>query len=129
MSRKDIKLNKQKRSAKKLYSKYTRYWINILGLHNWDIYVKYVNNILDASSSDAVANCLCDWRYLSMEISVDLERMQNFDKFSIEATALHELLHGVVNELQYDGIEHEERVVSELQKSFIAAIKEKEHER
>jgi len=100
---------------KKVTHKLLGKWKYNLFLNTW----KIDSNIRDYISGgndgySTVATCDADWRYFEATINFSYIKMKDMEEIEIEKVIIHELLHAVVNEMRYDGLEHEERVVSQL---------------
>jgi predicted SprT family Zn-dependent metalloprotease len=61
------------------------------------------------------ASCVASWQYFTATIDFSYVQLKDMEEREIEKIIIHELIHIVVNEMQEDGIEHEERVTSHLQ--------------
>ena len=104
--------------VKKTVRKHIKWWSRWLGLNYGRIDIRFVEFIKDAEGPDVVGTCNTDWRYQETVITFALHKMRDFDKECIEKTVVHELMHVFLNEMREDGIDHEERVATNLQKAF-----------
>ncbi len=55
-----------------------------------------------------------DWQYKLATLTFNVPLLAEMKDEDLERVVLHEQLHILVNEMREDGIDHEERVVSEL---------------
>lgn len=98
--------------------KYVKKWKAELRLWNYSIDTQvrtYIPNTAQTGIGNGVgANCTSDWRYLTANMDFSFDLMGDMEEADIEKIVLHEMLHICVNEMRYEGIEHEERVVTEL---------------
>lgn len=106
------------RQVKKIVRKQIKWWLHWLGLNYGRTDIRFVEFIKDVDGPDVVGKCDTDWRYHETTITFALHKMRNFDKERIEQTVVHELMHIFLNEMREDGIDHEERVATNLQKAF-----------
>lgn len=99
------------------------WWLTQLGLKWWKVTILYIDDIDTIHShfsEDVVMKCWADWRYMTATIEVNLLKLRTLEsKQEIESVIVHELCHILVNEMREDGIDHEERVVTTLQKAFM----------
>jgi len=115
----------KEKKAKKLARKYFCWWTHWLGLRYGEISLVFVDNIQtkynDGSigiSPEASASCDTNWRYQESTISVSKKWLTKLSKYDIEKMIVHELMHVLINEMREEGIDHEERVATNLQKAF-----------
>ena len=106
--------------VKRLLRKYCNWWIHWMGLEYWRVTVNFMsgkhkgrNGNLLAGKNDA------DWKYLEATIAFYPDAMRHLTKDAIERLVCHELVHTFLNEMRESGIDHEERVTSELTKAFM----------
>lgn len=100
-------------------------WLKPLGLLWWEVTVTYYDNpgeiaqrFYQGDDSWVVARVYADWRYGTIRLEINLSMFTDYDQEETERKIVHELVHAMVNEMQWDGIDHEERVVSTLTKAF-----------
>ena len=88
-----------------------------------DISLEFVEYIEDKGSSyidtDVAGECHTDWRYQETHVLLSMNKLRQFRKKTIEKVIVHELMHVFLNEMREEGIEHEERVATNLQKAFL----------
>ena len=111
---------------KKIIQKCLNEWTYRLGLRWWEITVtwykkpKAIRRYFGCKKYEMViARTFADWRYGTASIHVNLSAFDGMNDKKIESVVIHELCHVLVNELQSGGIDHEERVVTGLQKAFV----------
>jgi hypothetical protein len=111
----------KKKETKKLIVKYLDWWVQNTGLAYQKVKAVFVDFWEGGMSCDAM--CESNWQYMDSMITFNLTHMQGLSKEQIEETVVHELMHIFLNEMRADecteGIEHEERVASSLQKAFM----------
>jgi len=112
------------------------YWVKHLGLQSWTIDLIFQRNGFDTTEQDGekfYARTAALWEYMQMSIDWDMPMCSKLLKSSGEEgltnTVVHELMHGVVNEMHEIGsrkrepsdsdIKHEERVVTTLTNCFM----------
>ena len=105
--------------AKKLARKYFKWWIHSSGLGYGRTNLYFEEFIKDESGPDVVGLCKSDWRYQESHITLALHKLRNMDAEGIEEVVVHELIHIFLNEMREEGIDHEERVATNLQKAFM----------
>ena len=111
----------------KQIKKYSRerfaWWVHWLGLGYGDISLEFAEYVEDSESSwidkDVAGVCRTDWRYQETHIILAMNKFRELNKKSIEEVIVHELMHVFLNEMREDGIDHEERVATSLQKAFL----------
>ncbi len=69
------------------------------------------------------AICHTNWQYMEAKINVNSDVLEGLSNDDIEYAAVHELMHVFLNEMRYEGIDHEERVATMLARSFLLAGK------
>jgi hypothetical protein len=112
-----MKDKKIKRYARERFE----WWTHWLGLQYSDITLEFVDVIDEGNglvNLDQVGVCYSNWKYMESHIVLSMRKLRDFDKEQIEKTIVHELMHVMLNEMREDGIEHEERVATSLQKAF-----------
>ena len=121
-TKQDIVRNKK---VKKLARKYFKWWTHHLGLRYGSLsmcFVDYISNSkagLKYINPDQVGSCSTDWRYQETDITLAVNKLSELSKEDIEITIVHELMHVFLNEMREEGIDHEERVATNLQKAFM----------
>jgi hypothetical protein len=114
--------------AKEKIQKYFDIWTEQLGLRWWDITVHYFrepSEILENFRSDNNPDKLIPafvnsyWNYLKADIYINLPEFVGMEEEHIEEIVAHELCHVLVSEMHEEGMRHEERVATILQKAFI----------
>ena len=106
-------------------------WFALLQLQGWRVTCEYYHDHIPDShnSSDALvvpATSTSWWQYKTILIRWNMNQLTKETENSLDEMVCHELLHGVVSELQEwrddppNGIKHEERVVTELSHIILA---------
>jgi hypothetical protein len=110
--------DKEIRRVKKLVRKYLKYWVHILGLGFWRVDLCFIDCFEDRQ---VVAETTVEWKYLEIHITFSLVALCDFAEQRIERIVLHELCHGLINEMRsyHDDHDHEERVASQLANAFM----------
>jgi len=113
-----------------------KYWVDHLGLQSWTVDLIFQREGFDSNEQDGdkfYARTAALWEYMSMSIDWDmpmcLKLLKSGGKEGLTNTVVHELMHGVVNEMHELGsrkrepsdsdIKHEERVVTCLTNCFM----------
>ena len=106
--------------SKKRVTKYLKKWTYLLGLRWWQIYVCWSDDhdSFNRDGSTVVARTFSDWRYMTATVTFYLPAIKDKTDEELEMYVIHELCHVLVNEMREQGIDHEERVVTTLQKAF-----------
>lgn len=105
--------------VKKLIRKYFIYWVHWTGLGYWSIKANFKKGITPSSHGDDLGGCCwVDWRYFKAEIDFYPQALRSCSQQEIENVVIHELMHILINEMRETGIDHEERVVTGLQKAL-----------
>lgn len=99
---------------KNVTHKLLRKWKYLLFLNTWKIDSDIRDYINGKEGYQTIATCDADWRYFEATVHFSHMKMKDMEEIEIEKIIIHELLHAVVNEMEYNGMEHEERVVSHL---------------
>jgi hypothetical protein len=110
-------------------------WRAPLGLNAWRIETVYYDSKLpklrggksrrseDDDNAVVLMRTSVWWEYQVIHIAVNLLAISRLDARGLEATVVHELAHGLVNEMRHyscaDGVYHEERVVTMLANALI----------
>ena len=68
---------------------------------------------------DAGMTCTADWRYLHATIAINTEKTKGLDDEHLSWIVLHEFFHVFLNEMREPGIDHEERVATELANAIV----------
>lgn len=75
------------------------------------------------NNDDVVAaKMYVDWKYGTADLHINLPAFKGRKQWKIDRIIVHELVHALVNEMRYEGIEHEERVVTSLTKAFFWTV-------
>lgn len=102
--------------------KYFAWWSKWLGLNYGKVNLVFVDYIKDAGDTyiniGVAGKCEADWRYQESYVYLALNVLRDMDKHDIELVVVHELMHVMLNEMREEGIDHEERVATNLQKAF-----------
>ena len=106
-----------KAETKRLINKYFKWWTHWLGLGYQTVTAKFVDHWEGGLDCDAL--CETDWRYMESVITFNVSHLSGMDENTIEVTVVHELMHVFLNEMREQGIDHEERVATMLQKAFM----------
>lgn len=96
-----------------------RKWVGDLWIGQWDVKAVYEWNGIsnpEGVSSSPTAECRSNWKYMHATVRFDIPKMSELTPSEMEDVVVHELLHCVVNEMRDWDIDHEERVVSHLQR-------------
>jgi len=108
------------KKVEKFIRKYFKWWVHWLGLEYWivncyfeDDEINKGNGYLLAGSTDV------EWKYLHAYVTFYPKTMRHLSKSDIECAVVHELMHIFLNEMREEGIDHEERVATILQKAFM----------
>jgi len=123
----DKEFNKLKSKIHKIIDK----WSPMLGLKWWTVKIYYERvNCTDISRHDdgysrAGAQTHVQYPYKTAQIYFYLPDLKSLGKQELENLVIHELIHILVNEMRFfnEGIDHEERVVSDLTSAFIWTYK------
>lgn len=115
-----------KTKKEKLFSACIEKWCKKTWAGWWKVDVVYysANEFLkheDDAGIFTLAVCHTNWQYMEGKINVNSDVLEGMEKEDIEYSAVHELMHLFLNEMRYEGIEHEERVATMLARSFILA--------
>ena len=109
-----------------IIKRYLDKWLKPLGLLYWQIDVLYYDDAMEIKrqfkdDAEDITNAQVDsdWRYLRATIKFNLAAMAERTDDDIETTVVHELVHILVCETRTEGIDHEERVVTQLTKAFM----------
>ena len=111
-------------------------WVGNLGLKSWTINLTFERSGFDTTEQDGskfYARTATAWEYMDMSIEWDMpmcaKLLLTSGKDSLTDTVVHELMHGVVNEMHECGpkrreatdsdVKHEERVVTTLTNCFM----------
>lgn len=109
----------------KTIDKFINKWTYRLGLRWWKVRADYYDNPSDIirvfgnGDNVVVARSICDWRYATCTLQINLPALLEMNKDDAEFVIVHELCHALVNEMREEGIDHEERVVTGLTKAFL----------
>lgn len=110
---------------RKKIKRYLKKWVQPLGLLWWKIDAYYYDDPMEMVRQFTVtddnityASVDTDWRYLRATIKFNLPAIAGRTDEEIESTVVHELCHILVCEMRENGVDHEERVVTGLQRAF-----------
>lgn len=128
----DAEYEKIKSHCDALFTK----WTDHLWLHHWQIIYRYeregIKDYATANGKDGTAvmmDCTPNWKYMQALIRIDcmsaLDVMNDKRPHEVEETAIHELLHCVLDELQVlpKHKDHEEHVASHLERALMGMVK------
>lgn len=118
--------------------KFLDIYIPILGLQDWEICCEYCPCPPEEDMHHAGADCKVQWDYKTATIRWVMSALTENSEDQIEYVVVHEMCHILVNQMRdvwvnkgdaaVFCIRHEERVVTELAKSFLRARRWKEEE-
>lgn len=105
---------------------YLKKWTYLLGLRWWKVDVYFLRKKGEITrtfgkreNETVIAKTFADWRYATATIYINLRALNRASDEEVETYIVHELCHILVNEMRDEGIDHEERTVTGLQKAFI----------
>lgn len=109
------------KKIKKFVKERFEWWTRWLGLQYGTIDLSFVDVIDEDgwANLDQVGVCHSDWKYHESHITLSMRKLKDLDKEQIEKAIVHELMHVFLNEMREEGIDHEERVATSLQKAFM----------
>lgn len=109
------------KEVKELISERITWWKAKMGLGYWNVRYDFQKGKPEQLEDgfQICARCGADWAHEDALITFYPKAMKNYSEDEIENTVVHELLHIFVNEMRQKGLDHEERVVTELAKAFI----------
>lgn len=109
--------NSHDRTVRKIH-RLVKIWKSRLYLNNWDIDVMYDWNGIKPIQQglEPCGTCDADWKYMQATLHFGIPMCSVLSHDNLERVVIHELLHAIVNEMRQNGIEHEERVVSHLER-------------
>jgi hypothetical protein len=108
------------KQIKKLVRKQMEWWVHWMGLGYGKVDILWEEVIeWEDGHFDTQACCTCDWKYQISTIVFALSKLRVLKKREIEEVCVHELCHIFLNEMREDGIHHEERCATQLQKAFM----------
>lgn len=108
------------KEIKRLIREYMKWWVRHTGAGFWRVNMRWEEVIeWEDGHLDTAAFCTCDWKYEEATITFALSRLRNLKKWEIESAVVHEIMHIFLNETREKGIEHEERIATQLAKAFI----------
>ncbi len=98
-------------------------WHSRLGMYGWDIGRSYHDGPYTQQdglpSGDAVASTHVRWPYKSGSIAWNTALTEGIDDEHLEGILVHEVMHVWLSEMRSRGLEHEERVATELAWAFL----------
>ncbi len=114
--------DKQYKAKTRLISRLLNQWIKRLGLIEWDVKVQFLRE-LHENDQEIRAECDCAWEYRQIGITFYVPSMEGYDEETITDVVVHELVHGIVNEMRpalpnEAVMKHEERVVTHVAKAI-----------
>lgn len=99
--------------------KHVTWWVKSTGLGYWDIKIQFGKDNPDSRTGDIlVGEADVTWQYQMATITFYPKSMKNMSEDEIEKVVVHELMHVFLHEMHEEGIDHEERVATMLQKAF-----------
>lgn len=108
---------------KKRWFRFVEKWKPLLFLNSWEFVWEFdrKGDTIEANDDNAtaLAETNANWKYAHARIDVNVRDTIGRSDFDLEGIIVHELLHCALNEMREAGIEHEERVVSLLQRSLM----------
>lgn len=110
------------KQTKSLIRRYSRKWIPILGLQNWDIKALYMEaqTTSEHAGMEVIADTTAAWETLQATIMVYLPVAKALKRSELEISIVHELMHILLNEMrEFEDLKHEERVCELLAKAFL----------
>jgi len=112
-------VKKQRRRVERLW----KAWHGRLGMYGWDIRRTYHEGDFITQdglpSGPAVAVTSVDWRYKHGSIAWNLVEVAKLDDERLEYCVVHEIMHVWLHEMRTRGLDHEERVATELAWAFL----------
>lgn len=106
--------------VKKLLKKYFLWWVHWTGLEYWHCRMGFERKINKLPNNLWLGGyCTVEWKYQTARIVFCPRAMRHLTPEEIEATVVHEIMHIFLNEMREDGIDHEERAATQLQKAFM----------
>ncbi len=100
-----------------------RRWHGRLGMYGWDIRRDYHDGEFVAqdgeASGQALASTHVDWRYKHGSIAWNTALAAGMDDERLEYALVHEIMHVWLHEMRTEGLDHEERVATELAWAFL----------
>lgn len=109
----------QQKRIEKLWKK----WCDRLGMYGWDVTRTYHDGPYiqaDGLNSDGgVASTSARWQYKHGAIAFDVTQTAKLSDERLEYVVVHEIMHIWLNEMRSDGLDHEERVATELAWAFL----------
>jgi hypothetical protein len=102
---------------KKLLRKYIAWWVHWTGLGYWDIGVTFED--MCEENLDRCGISHVNWEYLTANLTFYIKPLRRVSPATIELAVVHELMHVLLNEMRENGIDHEERCATQLQKAFV----------
>lgn len=127
----------QRRRIKKLSDK----WVRPIGLGWFKIDIRYYDSMVGESKTGAAGDCAMEitvnWQYLDATLRVNLDVTSDLSDEELEEAFVHELMHIYVHEMrewqnedeESTKLSHEERVVTQLARAMIWAVKNVKHEK
>ena len=109
----DAEFRKHRRRIRRL----ARKWEVRLRLTGWKLKYEYSRGKFERDGSydhEAVAIAKVNWPYCMATITFDMEYVAVLDDAELEEVFVHECVHVLLREMREDGIDHAERVTTQL---------------
>jgi len=105
--------------VKKLLRKYFQWWIHWTGLGYWSVRAVFEKGIENIPGNLYLCGHVdAEWKYQTATVTFYPKAMRHLTPKEIEEAVVHEIMHVFLNEMQEDGMHHEERCATQLQKAF-----------
>lgn len=104
------------KQIKKLLRKNIAWWVHWTGLGYWHIGIVFKEKCKE--NPYRCGYCEVNWKYLVSTVTFYIKPLKSQSPATIERVVIHELMHILLNEMRAKGIDHEERVATQLQKAF-----------
>lgn len=105
---------------------YLRQWVHDLGLGFWNVKANFTRDEIGSLSEEdkgrgftCFAVCDAKWQYQQAHLTFNLRETADLPDDECESAVVHELMHAMVCEMRESGINHEERVITQLTKAFL----------
>jgi len=116
MKKKEIR--RQKHRLKCLLQK----WVEPLGMGAWRraLYFYYEDDVerFKGELGEVLFRTTASWPYEWIDIEVNVPLMVDIPDGELEEYFIHELMHGLLNEMRENDIKHEDRVCTNLARAF-----------
>ena len=115
------------RVAKKRIEALIEKWARPTGLRWWKIQYEYFRGpfpaypgeVPNGRGDEPAADCKVRWQYGKAWIRFDVDALGPYTDKELEWVVVHEHMHVFLNEMREEGVDHEERVASNLADAFI----------